>query len=428
VKKKKAIVILSLITVFIVLAAVFALVEFPAGLYDHTGYAKTIKLGLDLSGGVSAVFAVADDGLENLNERAEGTVSSLQSLLVSKGYSEAIVSYSDRKIRVEVPDIEDPERIFDLIGRPRSLEIKDGTGEDANVIIVGKDHITNAFVTYDPNNSSYFAVGLSFNDAGKKAFADYTSSHVGEKVYIYIGGELREEQAGGITINEAITGGSALITGNYSYDGAYDLATSIQSGTFNVVLTLLESRTVSPTLGSDSIRIAVICGIIGLALVIIFMISIYRMMGVAASLALIVYVLVLLWFCAVLPWVQLTLPGVAGVLLGIGMAVDANVVMFERVKDEARQMSKPIMSAVKAGYKRGLAAVLDGNAAMIIGAIVLWVVGSAGIAGFAVVLFISILVSLFTSLVVTRLILNCFLAFNSTNNKLYALKRGEGAV
>lgn len=423
--KKKSIVILSLTVVVIALMTVFALIDFPIGLYDYTGYAKTIKLGLDLSGGVSAVFNVEEDGFPDLDIRAEGTVEALQELLVSKGYTEAVVSYSDQKIRVEVPDVEDPERIFELIGRPQSLEIKDGTGEDAKVIIVGKDHIENAFVTQDPSNQSYYAVGLKFNSTGTKVFADYTSSHVNEKVYIYIGGELKQEQSSGITINEAITGGSAVISGSYSYESAYDLATSIQSGTFNVTLTLTENRTVSATLGSDAIRIALIAGAIGMAIVIIFMCVFYRMLGVAASISLVIYTLLLIWFCAVLPWVQLTLPGIAGVLLGIGMAVDANIVIFERIKDEYKQTSKPVNSAVKAGFKRGLAAVVDGNVTTIIGAVVLWIVGSAAIIGFAIVLFISILISMFTALVVTRLLLNAFIAFDNTNGKLYGLKRGE---
>ncbi|MDD4839148.1 MAG: protein translocase subunit SecD [Clostridia bacterium] len=423
--KKKSIVILSLVSVIIILMSVFALVEFPIGLYDYTGYAKTIKLGLDLSGGISAVFNVEDDGLENLEGRANGTVNTLQALLVSKGYTEAIVSYSDQKIRVEVPDVDDPERIFELIGRPQSLEIKDGSGDDATTIIVGKDHISNAYVTVDQSNSSYYAVGLSFNSVGSEIFATYTANHVNEKLYIFVGGELQEAQSSGITINEAITGGSALISGNYTYDDAYALATSIQSGTFAVELDLIESRTVSATLGENAINMALIAGIIGICIIFIFMVFAYRMLGVAADIALAIYIVLLLWFCAVLPWVQLTLPGIAGILLGIGMAVDANVVIFERIKDEFKTTNKPIKSSVMAGYKRGLAAVIDGNITTIIGAVILWVVGSAAISGFAIVLFISILISMFTALVVTRILMNCFLSFNSSNPKLYNLKRGE---
>lgn len=422
-KKKKSIVILSLISVFIILMAVFALIEFPIRLYDYTGYAKTIKLGLDLSGGVSAVFKVEEDGLPNLDTRADGTVTSLQSLLVSKGFTEAIVSYSDQKIRVEVPDVEDPEKIFELIGRPQSLEFKDGTGKDANTIIVGKDHISNAYVTYDQNDSNYYAVGLSFNDSGSKIFADYTAAHVNEKLYIFVGGEVENEN--GITINQAITGGSAMISGKYTYDNAYALATSIQSGTFSVNLTLIENRTVSATLGDDAIRIALIAGIIGIVIVFAFMAFAYRMMGVAADIALGVYIVLLVWFCSVLPWVQLTLPGIAGILLGIGMAVDANVVIFERIKDEYKTTNKPIRSAFNGGYKRALTAIIDGNVTTIIGAIVIWLVGSAAIVGFAIVLLISILISMFSALLVTKIILNCFLAFNSENPKIYSLKRGE---
>ncbi len=147
--RKKSIVVLTLLAVFIVLMTVFAFVEFPIGLYDYTGYAKTIKLGLDLSGGVSAVFIVDEPETDDLQTRIDGTVQGLQNLLVSKGYTESVVSYANGKIRVEVPDIDDPEKVLELIGRPQSLEFRDGEGATAKVLIVGRDHIENAYVTYD---------------------------------------------------------------------------------------------------------------------------------------------------------------------------------------------------------------------------------------------------------------------------------------
>ena len=152
------------------------------------------------------------------------------------------------------------------------------------------------------------------------------------------------------------------------------------------------------------------------------------MMGVMADIALVIYILLLLWFCAVLPWVQLTLPGIAGIVLSIGMAVDGNVVIFERIKDEYKHTSKPIGTAVKTGFKRSLGAIIDGNVTTLIGAVVLWLVGSASIVGFAVTLFIGIILSMFTSLLITRLLMAIMLSFNSSNEKLYALKRGADVV
>lgn len=430
--KKKSIVVLCIVSVFIILMAVFAVVSFPiAGtVYDYTGYAKTIKLGLDMSGGVSAVFNVVPDEYENLDNRVSGTISSLQSLLVSKGYTEATVtkgttSDGQTTIRVEIPDVDEPERVLELVGRPASLYFTlDDLGDEASAtqleekaFLNGREHLETAYVTTD--DSGNYAIGLKFNNAGSSKFAEITSANVGKSTYIYVGGTKIMAPK----INSAITNGSAIITGSYTYAQAYEYATKLQSGTFGVTLQISEVRSISATLGENSIRVALIAGIIGIALIFVFMAIVYRGLGLAADLALCVYIVLLIWFCAVLPWVQLTLPGIAGILLSIGMAVDANVVIFERVKDEYKHSSKPIPTSIKAGFKRSAGAIIDGNVTTLIGAIVLWVLGSASIVGFAVTLFIGIVLSMFTSLVITRLILKAFMPLNSTSEKFYGLKR-----
>ena len=422
--RKKSIVVLVLLAIFIVLMTVFAVIEFPIGVYDYTGYAKTISLGLDLSGGVSAVYIVDEEQTDDLQTRIDGTVTGLQTLLVSKGYTESVVSYSNGKIRVEVPDVDDPEQIFELIGRPQSIEFRDGEGSDANVLIVGRDHIENAYVTYD--ESGNYAVGLKFNSAGTKAFADATADLVGKTIYVYANNELYTQ----VNVQSAITNGQCIISrsGGYDYQAAYDFVTQIQSGTFAVNLVKDEIRLISPTLGEGAITSSLIAAAVGTAIVFIFMAIVYRMMGVMADIALVIYILLLLWFCAVLPWVQLTLPGIAGIVLSIGMAVDGNVVIFERIKDEYKHTSKPIGTAVKTGFKRSLGAIIDGNVTTLIGAVVLWLVGSASIVGFAVTLFIGIILSMFTSLLITRLLMAIMLSFNSSNEKLYALKRGADVI
>lgn len=411
--------------------AVFAVVSFPiAGtVYDYTGYAKTIKLGLDMSGGVSAVFKVVPDEYENLDNRISGTISSLQSLLVSKGYTEATVTKGTTSdglttIRVEIPDVDEPERVLELVGRPASLYFTlEDLGNEATTskleekaFLNGREHLETAYVTTDSGN---YAIGLKFNSAGATKFSEITSANVGKSTYIYVGGTKIMAPK----INSAITNGSAVITGSYTYAQAYEYATKLQSGTFGVTLQISEVRSISATLGENSIRIALIAGVIGIALIFVFMAVVYRGLGIAADLALCVYIVLLIWFCAVLPWVQLTLPGIAGILLSIGMAVDANVVIFERVKDEYKHSSKPIPTAIKTGFKRSTGAIIDGNVTTLIGAIVLWVLGSASIVGFAVTLFIGIVLSMFTSLVITRLILKAFMPLNSTNEKFYGLKR-----
>lgn len=432
--KKKSIIVLSLVAVFIILMAVFAVVDFPIGntVYDYHGYAKTIKLGLDMSGGVSAVFNVIDDGHPDLDVRIDGTVASLQELLVSKGYTEATVTKGTNSngmntIRVEVPDVDDPETVLSLIGRPATLEFKLEESDTAEAVIIGSEHLETAYVTTDDNSA--YAVGLKFNDEGTKVFSDMTSANVGKSTYIYINGELYTT----VNINSAITNGSAIITSQagYSFEEAKDFATRLQSGTFGVKLQQAEVRSISPTLGANAVRNALIAGAIGIALIFVFLAVVYRGMGLAADVALCIYIVLLLWFSALLPWVQLTLPGIAGLLLSIGMAVDGNVIIFERIREEYRGTSKPIKSAVKAGFKRSIAAIIDGNVTTLIGAIVLWAVGSAAIQGFAVTLFIGIILSMFTSLLITRLVLNAFLPLTAKldkkhkglNEKLYGLKR-----
>lgn len=431
--KKKSIVVLCIVSIFIILMTVFAVVDFPIAntVYDYTGYVKTIKLGLDMSGGVSAVFNVENDGREDLDTRISGTVSSLQSLLVSKGYTEATVtkgtnSNGGNTIRVEIPDVDDPEKVLELIGRPQSLyftleDLGDEAAENTleeKAFIIGRKDLESAYVTTSDSSTQY-AIGLKFNESGTKKFSDTTTNNVGKSTYIYVGGRKIMSPK----INSAITNGQAIITGDYDYQSAYDFATQLQSGTFGVTLQIAEVRNISATLGENSIRIALIAGAIGVALIFVFMAVVYRGLGLAADLSLCIYIVLLLWFCAVLPWVQLTLPGIAGILLSIGMAVDANVIIFERVKDEYKHSSKPIGTCIKTGFKRSAAAIIDGQVTTLIGAIVLWILGSASIVGFAVTLFIGIVLSLFASLVCTRLILKAFIPLNSTSEKFYGLKR-----
>ncbi len=428
--KKKSIVILSVVSVFIILMAVFAVVSFPIAdtVYDYNGYVHAIKLGLDMSGGVSTVFGVDDDGLEDLDGRINGTINSLQNLLASKGYTESTVtkgtnSNGGQTIRVEVPDIDDPARVLKLIGTPAYITFKGEDDPNAESIIIGREHISSAFVTLDDNRQ--YAVGLRFNTAGTEAFAKMTQDYLNNQIYIYNG----TTRVSGVTVNSQITNGQAIITqsGGYTYQQAYDFATQIQSGSLGVKLTVLEQRNISATLGKDAVRIALIAGAIGVGLIFLFLGVVYRGLGLAADIALCVYIVLLLWFCAVLPWVQLTLPGIAGILLSIGMAVDANVIIFERIKRLYKSNgSRSIQTSIKDGFKGSTAAIVDGNVTTLIGAVVLWILGSSAIVGFAVTLFIGIILSMFTSLVVTRLILKCFIALNNSHPAFYGLKRSDG--
>ena len=427
------IVFLAVFSILIILGTVFAFVSLDngeLGVYNYNAYPTRIKLGLDLSGGAYAVYRVDRDNLpdsmtdgendeQEIEMAIEGTRASLESLLFNKGYTEAQVSVYGDTIRVEVPDIEDPERIFELIGRPSSLEFKEYTdAETVNDTLMTGDEISETGVIYNSETGDY-EVALKFTSAGSDKFADITSDLTGKYLGIYINGEYVMHA----TVSEAITGGQCTISGSYSYEDAYDLAVQIQAGSFPLQLIMEESSTLTATLGDSAIRAGVIAGLVGLLLIMIYLIAIYRLMGVAASLALAYYTMTYVFFLAVFPWVQLTLSGIAGILLSIGMAVDANVIIFERIKEEYAK-GKSMRMSVSEGFKRSLGAIIDGNVTTIIGAVVLMLVGASTIKGFGITLLIGIILSLITSLLITRIVLKAIMAFHSEKHaSMYALKR-----
>jgi preprotein translocase subunit SecD len=420
VSRKKSIVLLSIIALVIILGTVFAFVDLDngqLGIYDYIGYPKGIKLGLDLKGGVYAVFEADEENTEGLAERMEGTVDSLEELLFDKGYTEATVTLqSGNRIRVEVPDVEDPETIFQLIGRPAKLEFK--KDEESDPYVTGED-LKSAYVSTDENGS--YVVAIEFDDEGTEKFKDATTERLNQTISIYINGEEKLSP----TVESVISNGKATISNGstgYTYEEAYELAVSIQAGAFAVNLKLIESRTISPTLGVDALRTGIIAGAIGIALVFIFMALVYRMLGVVADIALALYIIVLLFFFSIFPWVQLTLPGIAGIILSIGMAVDANVIIFARIRDEYGS-GKTIRTSVKEGFRKATSAILDSNVTTIIGAIVLWAVGATAIKGFAITLLTGIILSLFTAMVISRVLVQAMLSFNDENPMLYNLGR-----
>lgn len=433
VNKGKSITIYTIIGILLIIATVFSLIKFECGdfgEYDYTGFLYEIKKGLDLSGGVYAEYVVEDEpgiSQDEFKSRIEGTKKNLENILYQNGYPEAIITTSvrtngDTVIIVEVPDVQDPEKILNLIGKPAKLEIKDNSNyANGKTLIVGKKHIKKAYVTTDTEHPGYFAVALEFNEAGTKAFADATKEYLNKQLYFFANGEA---MSGGVTVQNQINDGKAIITGQYTYDQAYDFAVSIQAGTFGVTMKLDKNEVISASLGANAIRNGLIAGVISLALIMIFLVAIYGVFGLLADFSLLIYTVLLIIFLSIIPWVQLTLPGIAGIIIGIGMAVDANIIVFERIKDEYRN-GKPIPTAIQNGFKRAISAVLDGNITTIIGALVLYGLGTSSIKGFAITLIISIILSLFTTLILTRLFVKLALPFNSTNPKPYFLKREE---
>lgn len=428
-KKKSSIIKLALIGVVLVIGIVLSVCSFrlPFSYYNYNSFASSIKLGLDLKGGIYAVYDSESAGVDNFDAKLAGTQKRLQDLLVSKGYTEALVTIEDKtRLRVEVPDVDNPSAVFELIGKPAELEfVLDDTGE----IVITGDHVKSAEGYYDSSQGAP-VVSLELTDEGADRFGEITAANVNKTMSIYIvtDGVRDETPISTATIQEAITGGRAQITmsGQETQD-AVDLAAQIMSGTFDVKLSLKESSTISPTLGEHALFLGIIAGAVGLLLVIAFLIWRYRLFGVVATIALVVYTVLMLFFLAVLPWVQLTLPGIAGILLSLGMAVDGNIVIYERIKDEFRD-GKSILASLHAGFKKATVAIFDSNITTIFAAIILIIFGTGTISGFGITLLIGIILSMFTSLVVTRGLCKYFTAINNTNEKLYGLKRGKDFV
>ena len=422
-RAKKSIVFVVLLLVVGILLA-FCRFDIPFTNQTYNGFINSIKLGLDVSGGVTAVYdaKVADESSDtSIDTAIKSTINRLEGILASRGYTEATVTTQQgNRIRVEVPDVEDPQEVFDLIGNPAKLTFKTEDSAAADAVIEASD-IKN--VEYGFQNNEHGVV-VDFTSNGAMKFSDLTQelSQSGEKVYVFIG----EEKFTELSVNEHITGNSTFISGSMDTRAeAEEFALRIMSGTFSAELSLYESSVVSPTLGMNAIQSGLIAGIIGLVLIFIFMALVYRTMGLMASISLIFYTILVLFLLQAIPLVQLTLPGIAGIILSLGMAVDANVIIFERIKDEYKY-GKRIPASVKGGFKRATTAILDSNITTLMVCVVLYLLGTGAIKGFAITLFIGVLVSMFTAIFVTRWLLNICVAFNSSKPQHYNLYREEG--
>lgn len=430
-KKKASIIKLSIIAVVLVIGLVLSFVSFPISkTYDFHSFASSIKLGLDLKGGIYAVYQADIEGVNDVESSMDGTVASLEEVLIGKGYTEAtVVREGNYRIRVEVPDVDSPQDILRILGEPAELEFYLVTEEnpqtepyETSEPFMTGDEVTGASV--GQQNSDY-GVSLNLNNDGANTFYEITGANVGSYIWIYtvIGGERTVISKA--TIQEAIPGNAFISMSGQTYDQAQELADRINSGTFSVTLSLAESSTISATLGENALNMGLLAGAIGFLLIIIFMCCFYRGFGALSSVGLLMYTVVMLFFMSVFPWVQLTLPGIAGILLSIGMAVDGNVVIFERIKDEYRN-GKSIMSAFHYGYKKAAIAIFDSNVVTLIAAILLLIFGTGSIQGFAMTLLIGIVFSFLNSIFLTRFLIKQMININSTSEKLYNLKRGKG--
>lgn len=373
-----------------------------------------LKKGLDLVGGVYVLLEAVETEGEAGRDTIDRAITVIRNRIDEFGVTEPLIQQEgDNRIRIELPDIDDPERALEIIGRTALLTFEDPQGE---VVVTGAN-LRDAGYTYDEYNRP--AVSLEFDREGAGLFADATRRLAPgqEPIAILLDGELVSAPV----VREAITDGQARITGNFTAEEAGDLALLLRSGALPVELRELQTRTIGPTLGMDSWVRSIRAGVIGLGLLLVFMLVIYRAMGLLASFALGVYVVLVLSVLTAIG-ATLTLPGIAGLILSIGMAVDANVIIFERFKEEYRG-GKSLGSAVESGFQNALSTILDANITTLIAAAVLFYYGTGPIRGFAVTLSVGILVSMFTAIVLTRYLLRFLIGANLINNpKLFGVR------
>ena len=405
-KKSKAAVILVAI-----LAAFAGLAYYASIILSSTGIGEemSIPLGLDLSGGVSITYQVMDENPSA--EDMSDTIYKLQKRVESYSTEASVYQVGDDRIAVEIPGVTDASKILEELGNPGSLEfqLSDGT-----VFMTG-DQVADAqaATTTDQYGNKQYVVQLTLTDEGAKTFGEVTSENVGNALPIVYDGEIISYP----TVQEAITGGTAQISGQSTFEEAQTLATQIRIGSLSLQLSELESSVVGAQLGSQAISSSLKAAAIGLVIVMVFMIIVYAVPGVAAALALAIYTALVIATLYLFE-ITLTLPGIAGIILSIGMAVDANVIIFARIREEIAA-GKSVITAMKTGFHKAMSAILDGNITTLIAAVVLMALGSGTVKGFAYTLMIGIILSMFTALVVTRWILYSFYWLGLRDEKFY---------
>ncbi|MEF9917921.1 MAG: protein translocase subunit SecD [Eubacterium sp.] len=414
--KTKSTILLIIFIAFLAFCSYILIHGLNIGIYDVGKIGDHVHYGLDLTGGVNVVLqAEATDDSGITTEKMDSTVAAIKKRVDSMGVSEATVAkQGEDRIRVSIPSVQDQQQALDMIGKTAQLEF---VGPDGNVILTGKDVVDSKAVQQNTsNNIEQAVVTLKFNEEGTKLFADATQKYLNKKIEI----RLDDEVISSPNVNVAITNGEAVIEGMENMEEAGNLAELIRGGALPVKLSPLEVTTIGPTLGQDSLNQSIFAGAIGILAVLIFMLVFYRGLGFIADLALIVYIIVDL-LLMVLMNVTLTLPGIAGMILSVGMAVDANVIIFERIKDESRS-GKSLNAAIDAGFKRAMTTIIDSNVTTLIAGFVLFFMGSGSVQGFAITLVLGIIVSLLTAVVITKHLIKLVVNTELVNsNKFYGI-------
>ncbi|MDI9485446.1 MAG: protein translocase subunit SecD [Bacillota bacterium] len=358
-------------------------------------FGSPFNLGLDLKGGVHVVLEADESAAEVTNESMVGVVSIIERRINALGVSEPLIQRQGaRRVIVELPGIHDQQQAIETVGATALLEFKDPNGSTA----IDGSYLKNVQLGVDRYGQP--AIDLEFDGEGARLFAQLTTRFQGQATTIVLDGEVLQT----VMIREPILEGKAQITGGMTMEEARHMVILLQEGSLPVPMKIMEIRNVGPTLGQDSIDRSFRAGIIGAVLVLIYIALYYRLPGLVADLALLIYIVIVLGILSAIDAV-LTLPGIAGIILSIGMAVDANVLIFERVKEELAE-GKRLRSAIEAGFSRAFTTILDSNITTLITAAVLFIVGTGGVRGFAVTLGVGILISMFTALFVTRLLLD----------------------
>ncbi len=451
----------AIITLLVFLAVLAGVTFIDVRGIDRNGKvaASDITLGLDLAGGVSITYEVVGDEEPSATDLAD-TKRKLEERVYNYSNEAQVYLEGNDRINVEIPGVTDANAILEELGNPGTLYFLAQKGSDGNdnysqtivqdedgnaslvyvlnrsideivadgcVVLNGSDIKSAEAVPYQDSqtgNTSSYCIDLLLNDEGRQKFADATTSAYqnGETIAIYYDGKVICAP----TVNGALTDGRAQISGNYTYEDAEKLASLIRIGGLKLELNEIHSKVVGAQLGSDAIKTSLEAGAIGLAVIAVFMIGVYFLPGFAASIALLLYTALIVLLLNGFD-ITLTLPGIAGIILSIGMAVDANVIIFARIREELAT-GKTVKSSEKIGFDKALSAILDGNITTLIAALVLLIFGSGSIKGFAQTLILGIVLSMFTALFVTRWLLRAFYAIGFTSEKWYGVGKEHKAL
>lgn len=417
-KKTKRNAVLVIIAFLLILGVAIYTAIF--GVADR-GKVEYIKLGLDLKGGLSVTYEIQEDDYSDKD--LEDTKYKIEKRVEAYTNEYSVYEDGDKKITAEIPGVTNADEILEALNIEGKLEFLDpdnytkwSQGQEYEAALTGDD-IKNATAGIDSDNGNDNVVQLVFTDAGAQKFADVTSANVGKIVYIIYDNKVVSAP----TVQSAITGGSAEINKIGSYEEAEQLATTIRIGALPLTLKQVRSNIVGATLGSDAISTSLKAGAIGIALVFLIMIIVFRIPGLVASFALAFYTILDLLVLNLFN-VTLTLPGIAGVILSVGMAVDANVIIFTRIKEELAD-GKCVKQAVKGGFHNALSAIIDGNVTTLIAALVLGIFGTGTIKGFAITLAIGVVLSVFTALAVSQSLLTALVNLGVTDAKYFGVAR-----